>query len=83
MIYGPCEYIPPIEVKVVETRKMIQLAENQGIYVRDTKTGVVESRIGKAYMLKPHEELYEMELIAEVEWLLGQRIKTEVLMKEV
>lgn len=35
MIYGSCEYIPPVEVKVIETRKKIQLAEKEGIYVRN------------------------------------------------
>ena len=36
MVYGPCEYIPPIEVKIVETRNLIQLAEKEGIYVRNS-----------------------------------------------
>lgn len=57
MIYGPCEYIPPVEVKVIVTRKMIQLAEKEGIYIRNIQTGEVKTIIGKAYMLKPNEEL--------------------------
>ena len=40
MISGPTDYIPPVEVDVVETRQAIPLDENEGIYVRDIKTGV-------------------------------------------
>lgn len=39
MIYGPCIYTPPIEVEVLEHRRKIALDKNEGIYVRDTKTG--------------------------------------------
>lgn len=46
MIYGPCEYIPPVEVKVIVTRKMIQLAEKEGIYIRNIQTGEVKTIIG-------------------------------------
>lgn len=46
MVRGPGEYTPPVEVKVIETRKLIQLAEKEGIYIRDTKTGEVKSIIG-------------------------------------
>ena len=53
MIYGPNEYIPPVEVMVLEQRKIIPLGENEGIYVRDIKTGEVRSVIGKSYMLNP------------------------------
>ena len=53
MIYGPNEYIPPVEVMVLEQRKIIPLGENEGIYVRDSKTGEVRSVIGKSYMLNP------------------------------
>lgn len=70
MIYGPCSYIPPIEVQVIELRKKIALDKNEGIYVRDTKTGKVRSVSGEAYMLKSHEELWSMELPENVESLL-------------
>lgn len=39
MIHGPCAYIPPVEVEVVENREKIPLDKNEGIYVRDTRTG--------------------------------------------
>jgi len=32
MIKGPCDYIPLVEVEVVETRKSIPLDENEGHY---------------------------------------------------
>ena len=73
MIYGPCDYIPPVEVTVLEQRKIIPLGENEGIYVRDVKTGEVKSVIGKSYMLTPQEELWEMELSAEVETLIAKQ----------
>ncbi|CAF4694953.1 unnamed protein product, partial [Rotaria magnacalcarata] len=38
MIRGPIEYIPPTQVQVAIRRKAIPLDENEGIYVRDTKT---------------------------------------------
>lgn len=41
MIRGPLEYVPPVEVDVVTKRKAIPLDENEGIYVRDIKTGKV------------------------------------------
>lgn len=34
MIYGPCEYTPPVEVSILEKREAIPLDENEGIYVR-------------------------------------------------
>lgn len=41
MIRGPTEYVPPVEVEVVMKRQAIPLDENEGIYVRDVKTGKV------------------------------------------
>lgn len=71
MIYGPCNYIPTNEVEVVEVRSKIPLDKNEGIYVRDTRTGVVRPIFGEAYMLKSHEELWEMELPTTIETLLA------------
>ena len=42
MKLGPCDYIPPIEVEVIEKRKSYPLDKNEGIYVRDKKTGEVQ-----------------------------------------
>ena len=41
MIRGPIEYVPPVEVEVVCKRVAVPLDENEGIYVRDTKSGKV------------------------------------------
>lgn len=38
---GPLEYVPPAEVTVLERRRALALAENEGIYVRDIRTGKV------------------------------------------
>ena len=44
MIRGPLEYVPPVEVEVVTKRKATPLDENEGIYVRDIKTGKVSAQ---------------------------------------
>jgi major vault protein len=72
MVMGPCEYVPPVEVDIIESRKVIPLDENEGIYVRDTQTGKVRAVIGKSYMLKPYEELWTKELPPAVESLLSR-----------
>lgn len=41
MLRGPLEYVPPATVEVVLKRQAIPLDENEGIYVRDIKTGKV------------------------------------------
>jgi major vault protein len=41
MIRGPLEYVPSVEVEVVAQREAIPLDENEGIYVRDIRTGKV------------------------------------------
>ena len=73
MVYGPSEYIPPVEVEILERRKAIPLDENEGVYVRDTRTGAVRAVVGKTYMLQPHEELWSKELTSEVEELIEQQ----------
>jgi len=70
MIKGPTDYVPPVQVEVVETRRSIPLDENEGIYVRDTKTGTVSAISGQTYLLQAHEELWEKPLPDEVEKLL-------------
>jgi major vault protein len=70
MIHGPCDYVPPVEVEIVEKRSVIALDENEGIYIRDIKSGRVRSHIGESYLLKAGEELWAKELPDEVEELL-------------
>lgn len=62
MIRGPCKFVPPLEVDILQDRKLIPLDKKEGIYVRDCKTGTVRSVIGQAYMLEANEELWEKEL---------------------
>jgi major vault protein len=76
MIYGPTDYVPPVEVEVIERRKAIPLDENEGVYVRDLKTGRVRAVIGESYMLKPNEELWEKELPPVVDELLNKELRT-------
>jgi len=62
MIYGPLDYIPTNAVKIMERRHNIPLGENEGVYVRDTKTGQVRAVTGRTYMLAPDEELWEKDI---------------------
>ncbi|CAF1088829.1 unnamed protein product, partial [Adineta ricciae] len=62
MIRGPKDYIPAIETVVVLRRKAIPLDVNEGIYVRDVKTGKIRSVIGSTYLLTENEELWEKDL---------------------
>ncbi|XP_061081262.1 major vault protein-like [Conger conger] len=70
MLRGPMEYVPPASVEVLLRREAIPLDENEGIYVRDMKTGKVRAVIGHTYMLTQDEELWEKELPQNVELLL-------------
>ncbi|AWP19490.1 putative major vault protein [Scophthalmus maximus] len=71
MLRGPIEYVPPTSVEVMLTRHAIPLDENEGIYVRDIKTGKVRAVIGHTYMLTHDEELWPKDLPAKVETLLA------------
>lgn len=71
MIDGPTDYIPPVQVEVMERRKAFPLDKNEGLYIRDVKTGDLRLVRGpQAYLLSPYEELWEKELPATVEELL-------------
>jgi len=71
MINGPCDYVPPVTVEVVETRRAFPLDENEGIYVRDMKSGKIRAVTGcLVYSLEPYEELWEKELPTNVEDLI-------------
>ncbi|KAM9843349.1 major vault protein [Aulostomus maculatus] len=71
MLRGPIEYVPPASVEVALKRQAIPLDENEGIYVRDIKTGKVHAVVGHTYMLTQDEELWQKELPAKVEALLA------------
>lgn len=70
MINGPCEYVPPVEVEIVEKRRAIPLDVTEGIYVRDIRSGKVRAEIGSSYRLLPYEELWEKDLSPATELLL-------------
>lgn len=72
MIRGPAEYVPPVEVEVVMKRTAMPLDENEGIYVRDVKTGKVRAVTGETYMINQDEELWAKDLPPAVETLLAQ-----------
>ena len=68
-IIRPLEYIPPVEVEVVTRHKAIPLDANEGIYVRDVKSGKVRAICGSTYMLTQDEELWAKELPSVMEEL--------------
>lgn len=70
MIRGPSEYVPPVEVHVFAKRAAIALDENEGIYIRDLKSGKVRAVCGRTYMLTHDEELWAKELPPTVEALV-------------
>eukprot|EP00054_Salpingoeca_dolichothecata_P011292 m.62738 g.62738 ORF g.62738 m.62738 type:complete len:842 (+) comp19396_c0_seq1:163-2688(+) len=71
MIKGPGVYVPPITVNVKDVRSAIQLAQNDGIYIRDTKSGEVRMVMGpRAYLLQAQEELWRKPLTPLEEKLL-------------
>ena len=72
MIRGPLDFIPPIEIQILENRKAIPLAENEGVYVRESKTGEVKLVRGPVtYMLSEKEQPWEKILPDQVELLLN------------
>jgi len=71
MIRGPREYVPPVEVEVVSFRKAMPLDLNEGVYVRNIKTGQVRAVIGCTYMLNQDEELWQKVLPPVVEDLIS------------
>ena len=71
MISGPAEYIPPVQVVVLERRQAIALDENEGVYVRDETSGRVRAVIGQAYMLRENETLWDKDLPQIVDDLLS------------
>jgi major vault protein len=72
MISGPTHFIQGIEVRIKQNFKAQPLAEREGIYVRDLKTGQVKLVTGpQTYKLGENEVLWKKELNSEVEALLG------------
>jgi major vault protein len=77
MLHGPADFVPPVEVEIVQKRNTIPLDENEGIYVRDVRTGKVRAVAGESYMLKPSEELWKKELPKVVEDILQRERQDE------
>lgn len=72
MLKGPMDYIPPVEVEVIATRKAIPLHENEGIYIRNVKNGKVRSVIGQTYMMGEDEELWSKSIPPMIKTLLSK-----------
>ncbi len=72
MVRGPCEYVASRREEVVARRKAIPLGENEGVYVRDLRSGQVRAVVGGAYMLREDEELWSKTVPSEMEGLIGE-----------
>jgi len=72
MIRGPRDFIPRVEVEILEKRRAIPLDANEGIYVRDIQTGKVRALKGQSYLLSSNEELWDKDLPPAVEELLAR-----------
>ena len=72
MLKGPIEYVPPVEIEVLDSRKAIPLHQNEGVYVRNNKNGAVRAVIGQTYMLGEDEELWEKVMPSMIKALLDK-----------
>ncbi|RNF05301.1 putative major vault protein [Trypanosoma rangeli] len=70
LVRGPCSYIPPLEVRVVERRERMLLTGHSGVYVRNVRTGRVRAVHGQALLLAEDEVLWEKPVDALVHRLL-------------
>ncbi len=74
MISGPRDYVPPLEVEVLEKRRAIPLDQNEGIYTRNIQTGELSLIRGpQAYLLTAYQELWEKEIPPAVEEILMKK----------
>jgi major vault protein len=72
MIRGPCNFIPTVNIEILEKRVALPLGDNEGVYVRSKKTGEVRLERGKqTFILKPDEVLWEKELNQDLETLIA------------
>lgn len=72
MIRGPCNFIPTVNIEILEKRQALPLGDNEGVYVRSKRTGEVRLEKGKqTFILKPDEVLWEKELTSDLEALIG------------
>jgi len=78
MINGPLKFIPGVQIKIIEKRQKIPLDKNEGIYIRNVKTGRLFKHMGSSYFLSPDEELWEKQLPENIETIYrrDQNIKS-------
>lgn len=67
MINGPLKFIPGVEITIIEKRQKIPLDVNEGIYIRNVKTGKLFKHMGTSYFLNPDEVLWHKELPENIE----------------
>ena len=87
MLHGPCNMHFTPDIELVEIRNSLCLNDNEGVYIRDIKTGQVRLHFGPC-LLQLNEELWAKPLPCEVEKAIerasrGKRDKTSVVTFEV
>lgn len=72
MVQGPLDLIPSNSLKIIEKRNAIPLSENEGVYVRNLKTGEVNLVRGPTtFLLGEREAFWEKIMSPAVEKLLN------------
>ena len=72
VIRGPRNFIPTINIEILEKRAALPLGDNEGVYVRSKKTGEVRLEKGKqTFLLQPDEVFWEKELVPDLETLIA------------
>lgn len=71
MIRGPIDLPPAIEYEIVQTRKAIPLSENEGVYIRELKSGEVKLVKGPCtFLLGENETFWEKVMEPDAEKIL-------------
>ena len=72
MIRGPRNFIPTVDIEILEKRSALPLGDNEGVYVRSKRTGEVRLEKGKqTFILQPDEVFWNKELSQDVETLIA------------
>ncbi|KTG38447.1 hypothetical protein cypCar_00000266, partial [Cyprinus carpio] len=72
MLRGPVEYVPPATVEVLLRRNAIPLDENEGIYVRDIKTGKARFEVYKESINQMQSSFSDVMSVSQVRAVIGQ-----------
>lgn len=76
VIRGPVIFTPNENVEVIKPLNVISLDQEEGIYIKDLKTGKIQLIKGPTqFMLDAHQEFYEKKLTPMAEKILSRRTR--------